>query len=192
MSKNVLCLHGCNQTEEMFRALMKDYVKIGEKQYNLKFYFIEAKYDHPLGGKTWYKRPLNVSDIGSVGCDEDLTADVLNDLCDEIEKKGITTLLGFSQGANVVDTFLAYKGHPGVNAAVLMSGYSLIDCNRKTLDVPMLAVVSEKDEIVPHKYTPTAYKTIETIKHDKGHKLPTQKPIIRRVCAFMGGRKPPP
>ncbi len=72
MSKpvNVLCLHGCNQTETMFRQLMKNFIKLGEKQYNLKFHFTEAKYDHPQGGKTWYNRPLDVAQIGKIEFDE--------------------------------------------------------------------------------------------------------------------------
>jgi len=51
---NVLCLHGCNQTQAAFESYMKDYIKLS-KQYNLNLVFTEAKYDHPLGKKFFLK-----------------------------------------------------------------------------------------------------------------------------------------
>ena len=56
---------------------MKNYVRLGEKQYNLKFHFMEAQYDHPNGGKTWYNKPLDVKEIGAILYDEELTKDAL-------------------------------------------------------------------------------------------------------------------
>ena len=182
---NVLCLHGCNQTQTMFESLMKNYVKLGEKQYNLKFFFTEAKYVHPIGGKTWYKRPLDVSLIGSIPYEEDLVMETLNDIDKLIEDNNISVLLGFSQGANVVDTFLAYKGNPKIRCAVIMSGYSLVDPKRENVSVPVLGVASEKDDIVPFELNPIQYDAHYLISHDKGHKLPTQNTIIRQVCVFM-------
>lgn len=182
---NVLCLHGCNQTQEMFEGLMKNYVRLGEKQYNLKFLFTEAKYDHPLGGKTWYKRALDVSQIGSIPYEEDLVNDALNDINKLIDDNDVQVLLGFSQGGNVVDTFLAYKGNPKIKCAVIMSGYSLVDSSRETVNVPVLGVVSENDDVVPHILNPIQYQEHHLIKHDKGHKLPTANGMIRQICLFM-------
>jgi predicted esterase len=182
---NVLCLHGCNQTQEMFEGLMKNFVRLGEKQYNLKFFFTEAKYDHPNGGKTWYKRPLEVSQIGSIPYEDDLVRETLNDIDELIEENNIQVLLGFSQGANVVDTFLGYKGNKKIKCAVIMSGYALVDTNRENVDVPVLGVISEKDDVVPYKLNPTQYFVHNVIMHDKGHKLPTQNSIIRQICTFM-------
>lgn len=182
---NVLCLHGCNQTQEMFEGLLKNFIKFGEKQYNLKFHFTEAKYDHPLGGKTWYNRPLNVAEIGSIPYDAALVSDTLDDIKQIIQKENIHVLLGFSQGANVVDTYLAYRDSANIKCAVLLSGYSLVDANRQPVDVPVLTVISESDDIVPAKFNPTGYKENQVINHDKGHKLPTQNPQIRQICTFM-------
>lgn len=181
----VLCLHGCNQTEAMFRQLMKNYIKLGEKQYNLKFHFIEAKYDHPDGGKTWYNKALDVTEIGSIKYDEELVNDTLNDIDELIKSYGISVLLGFSQGANVVDTYLSHRDHSRIKCAVIMSSYSLVDPEREEVDVPVLGVVSEEDEVVPHHLNPTDYVESRVLKHDKGHKLPTRNPQIREICIFM-------
>jgi predicted esterase len=182
---NVLCLHGCNQTQEMFEGLMKNYVRLGEKQYGLKFHFIEAKHNHPQGGKTWYNKPLDVSQIGQIQYDPELVNDTLDDIAKEIDEKQINVLLGFSQGANVVDTFLQYREHPNIKCAVIMSGYSLVDPNRKETELPILTVTSESDEIVSHKLSPTDYTEINFLRHDKGHKLPTSNAHIRQICSFM-------
>ena len=185
MAINVLCLHGCNQTQEMFQRLMKNYIRLGEKQYNLKFHFTEAKYDHPLGGKTWYNKPLNVSDIGSIEYNEKLVSDILDDIAILIEENNINVLLGFSQGANVVDTFLTYR--PGlVERAIIMSGYSLVDPDRKISNTPVMIVSSEQDTVVPCKLNPQYEKT-STLVHDKGHKLPTRNTQIREICTFARG-----
>lgn len=190
---NVLCLHGCNQSEKMFRDLLKQFIKLGEKQYNLKFHFVEAKYDHPLGGKTWYNRPLDVAAIGSIPFDEDLVRDCLSDIATVIKEKNIHVLFGFSQGGNVVDTFLAYKysasEFPSIKCAVILSGYSLQDSNRKDVDVPVLGVISSADDIVPAKYNPTGYTKGIVLEHDKGHKLPTKNPQIREILMFMKDTK---
>lgn len=179
---NVLCLHGCNQTQSMFESLMKNFIRLGEKQYNLKFFFTEGKYDHPLGGKTWYNKPLNVADIGTIEYDCDLVTETLDDIATIIREKNISVLFGFSQGANVVDTFLQHRDCSMIRCAVMLSGYALVDPDRKVVDIPVLTVVSESDEIVPTKWNPdTAHK----MTHEKGHKLPTQNPQIRQICAFM-------
>ena len=182
---NVLCLHGCNQTEKMFRDLLKNYIKLGEKQYNLKFHFTEAVYDHPQGGKTWYCQPLDVKEIGSIKYDEELVSKTLDYIGELIVKLEIDVLLGFSQGANVVDTFLSHRDHPNIKRCVLLSGYSLIDENRKPVDIPCLSVVSKEDTIVPMSLTPTDYNENIVLIHDKGHKLPTSNPQIRQICSFM-------
>ncbi len=182
---NVLCLHGCNQSEQMFRDLLRNYIKIGEKQ-NIKFYFVEGKYDHPVGGKTWFNKPLDVKEIGRILFDDSLTKDALDDLHKSITDMNITVLLGFSQGANVVDTFMTHRNHQNIKRVVLMSGYSLVDPLNKTVDVPCLTVISDTDEIVPSNLNPINYKELYIILHDKQHKLPTSNPTIRTICKFIG------
>ncbi len=190
MDINVLCLHGCNQTEEMFKRLLKTYIQLGEKQYNLKFHFTEAKYDHPDGGKTWYNKSLNVEDIGTIEYDKDLVEDCMENISELIKSLNIHVLLGFSQGGNVVDTFLSHHINENIICAVIMSGYSLVDSNRlNKIDVPVLTVISESDNIVPIKWNPNDYIENYVLNHDKGHKLPTKKLDIRKICIFIQSQK---
>ena len=187
MSINVLCLHGCSQTQAFFQQLLKTYIRLG-KQYDLTFHFMEAKYDHFDGGKTWYHIPLYVEEIGSKQYSESLVADCLDDVEQQIKQNNIQVLLGFSQGANVVDTYLSHRNHLTVKCAVLFSGYALVDPERQPVDIPVLTVASEEDDIVPYKFTPAApveYSNVQHMTHDKGHKLPTKNSQIREICQFM-------
>lgn len=178
---NVLCLHGCNQSQQTFQQIMKNIVKLGEKQYNLKFFFTEAKFDHPAGGKTWYKKPLVIEDIGKIEYSEDLVKDTLNDVEQLIEENNIHALLGFSQGGNVVDTFITYRNNPNIKCAVNMSGYAFVDSSRKESVLPVLGVASKNDTIVPFDLTIAKYM----VEHDKGHKIPTRKPHMREILKFL-------
>jgi len=130
---NVLCLHGCCQSEEVFRSYLKNMMRICKKEMN--FFFMEGRFDHPDGGKTWYPKPLVVKDIGNIEYTPELVGDTLDLVHDFIITNNITVLLGFSQGGNLVDTYLNYK-HPDnkpIVKAVILSGYELIDKNRKIL-----------------------------------------------------------
>lgn len=184
---NVLCLHGCNQTQSAFEGYMKNFIKLG-KQYNLNMNFIEAKYDHPIGGKTWYHKPLVVEDIGRIEYDQSLVQNTLDDIYNIIEEKDISVLFGFSQGGNVIDTFLTYRGHSNLKCAVILSGYNLVNSERDKftdkIDIPVLLVGSDDDTVVPYEFTPT-YKNSFELKHNKGHKLPTKNTEIRKICKFM-------
>ena len=48
-SYNILCLHGCNQTKEMFESVMKNFVNIVSKDPKFSVTFIQADYLHPDG-----------------------------------------------------------------------------------------------------------------------------------------------
>ncbi len=183
---HVLCLHGCNQTVEMFQSILKDWIKIGGNSHGLVFHFLEAAYDHPDGGKTWYCRPLEVDKIGSIDMDHDLIRSAMEDLDAKIKEVGASVLLGFSQGGNVVDSYLAHYNKEGlIKRAVLCSTYPLVEDRRPNDQIPIVSVFSEADTIVPPSCRPTAYTEIEEITHSKGHKIVTSKPVIRRICAFM-------
>jgi predicted esterase len=189
---NVLCLHGCNQTKEMFESILKPLIEIATKygkdnKITINFHFIEAKYDHPAGGKTWYKRPLEVEKIGSIQMDHDLVDSTLDELDGTIDSLNINVLLGFSQGGNVVDTYLVNAQHNAnkIKCAIIMSGYDLVDTNRNTnVLVPVLNVCSDIDTIVPSKFMPI-YQNMTVKKHDKGHKLPTSRPFLREIVEFI-------
>lgn len=185
---NILCLHGCHQTLESFKnvSVMQELIRFGNKE-KINFHFIEGKYDHPNGGgKTWYHIPLVLSDIGKIKYDPTLVNDVLDDLDKIIEELNINVLLGFSQGGNVVDTYLRYRGNKKIKCAVIFSGYSLADSDNNYIsDVPLLNIWSKSDDIVPYNLAPSSYKNITTIEHDKGHKLPTSKPMLRNIIGYI-------
>lgn len=181
---NVLCLHGCCQTKDILEKIMKEYIRLGEKQYNLKYYFAEAKYNHPDGGKTWYSKPLIIENIGKVEYDKDLTDPTLDYIEELINELDIKVLFGFSQGGNVVDTFINYRDNPNIKAVVILSGYSFYNSTSTNMvnhNIPVLGVASMSDTIVPFALTPGD----NILVHNKGHKVPTRKSFIRRILKFM-------
>lgn len=185
---NILCLHGCNQTSIMFEQLMKNFIQISKtytknKNKTFSWNFIEARYDHSIGGKTWYNVELDVSKIGSIHMDDNMVKSTLDELDNKINELKIDVLIGFSQGGNVVDTYLVNRPN-NIKCAVIFSGYDLIDANRKQVDTPVLNVYSESDTIVPCQYTPK-YKNMTVKIHEKGHKLPTSNPFMREIIEWM-------
>jgi predicted esterase len=186
---NILCLHGCNQNKQMFEDLTKNLRQIAtsySKQNNCSefvWHYVEAKYDHSLGNKTWYPVELDVPKIGTIEMDHEMVDGTLDELDKIIVDLKIDVLVGFSQGGNVVDTYLVNKSN-SIKCAVIFSGYDLVDGNRKAIETPVMNVYSDEDTIVPSKFMPI-YKNMVTKQHDKGHKLPTSKPFVRDIVDFM-------
>lgn len=181
----VLCLHGCNQSEEMFRSLIKGWKKIPE-QNGLELHYLQAHRSHHLGGYTWYEKDLDVAQIGTIEFSNELTKQCLERVHKYIAENNITALIGFSQGGNVVDTYLSrYEGRTPVDRGVIMSGYELVDPDRKMLETPVLSYYSEADEVVPAKFRPTHYVSLTEIHHTNAHRLPKSNPVIRKMCAFL-------
>lgn len=183
----VLCLHGCNQTKSMYESILKSLVKIGTKSHDLEFFFIEAEYEHPLGGFTWYNRPLEVKDIGSIEYDDDLVRSCMDQIQRAIDELDIDVLVGFSQGGNVVDTYLATHEDTRIKRAIIFSGYELNNKDRQTVKIPTLSVYSEEDTVVESKHRPSHYEILSEFKHEKGHKHPTGNPLQRSFCEFIKG-----
>lgn len=186
---NILCLHGCNQTQEIFEGLTKQFRSIATtysktQNCDINFYYIEAQYDHSLGGKTWYNVELNVNKIGVIEYEENVVRDTLEMLDKKIKELNINVLLGFSQGGNVIDTYLTHVEN-NIKCAVIFSGYNLIDPNRNLkCETHVMNVCSDIDTIVPIKFMPI-YKNMEIKYHNKGHKLPTSKPYIREIINYV-------
>ena len=179
----VLCFHGCGQTKHKLAGILKEYTRIGE-QYNLEFYWLEAKYHQPGGELTWYNKILVLDDIGSIAYSPELVSDVLEDIDLYINTHQIDVLWGFSQGGNVVDTFLRHKGNKRIRTAVIFSGYALVEDQPIVSDLSILNVISKEDEVVPHLLAPNAYKSTKTIYHNKGHRIPNARDVIREICLF--------
>lgn len=181
---NILCLHGCNQSEDMLRSILKTLIKIGNKC-DIQFHFIQAMYEHSLGGYTWYEKELDVSEIGNIQLDGSMISSCMKQVHEYITKHDITVLLGFSQGGNVVDTYLNEYPDSPINRALIFSGYELVNQERKKLKVPLLSFYSEMDDIVPSKHRPSNYQVLYEEKHLKGHRFPTGNPLLRKICCFI-------
>ena len=115
--------------------------------------------------------------------DYQLVQSTLDDIEKEINDLQINVLFGFSQGGNVVDTFLVNRINQ-ISCAVILAGYNLVDPNREMVDTPVLNVCSDLDEIVPTKFMPV-YKNMVVQKHNKGHKIPSSKPFLREIVKFI-------
>lgn len=180
--RHMLCLHGCNQTQSAFESYMKQFVKIA-LQHNIKCHFLEGMYDHPKGGKTWFKKPLDLEDIGVQKYDDpDLdTRTTLDQIHKAITENNCTLLLGFSQGGNVADTYVTYHENNPIEKLVVFSGYSLVDDKRKDNEkVSIINVTSDSDEVVKANLMPIQYVNKEHFPHDKGHKIPGSE-ICRKI-----------
>lgn len=190
---NILCLHGCGQTAEMFQSILKEFIKIGEKDYGFHFFFLEGEYPRD-NGKQWFDQDLSLDQIGSLRYPEDISIETvfkcLNRLHSCIVENKIDVLLGFSQGGNVIDTYLShFIYHHPIKYAVIFSGYNFIHDLRQVRYPALLNVFSESDEVVKPIYRPNNYSNIEEMIHDKGHKMPTSKPFIRDILKKISDHK---
>ena len=123
--------------------------------------------------------------IGNLDFNEELVFDCLDDVNRCIKENNINVLLGFSQGGNVVDTFLQHRPHQQIKKAIIMSSYSLNEVvKNKVDDVEVLNVTSECDLIVKHTLFPKNYNKLLHITHNKGHKIPGN-PIMRQIRKFI-------
>ena len=191
----VLCLHGNRQSKEIFENVLTNTLLRAYKRYHkdttnpniMEWQFMEAPFPHSETGRTWYNKELTLSDIGYMSFSEDLTCDTLNMLDTYIKTHEIDILVGFSQGGNVVDTYLRHRPNT-IKCAVLFSGYSLITSIPPVYPhTSILNVVSEQDNIVPVTFIPEfpKHQFTNTIYHDKGHKIPTSPIILREIMDFI-------
>ena len=184
MEYNVLCLHGCCQNKEMFTNLLNNFIKLCKRD-KINFYFIQGKYNHPERGYTWYNEPLEIEKIGNTDFDEHLVCDCLDDVELFIKENNINVLFGFSQGGNVVDTFLQHRPHQQIKKAIILSSYSLNESVKKIIDdVEVLNITSECDTIVKHTLFPKNYSKLLHITHNKGHKIPGSS-TMRQIRKFI-------
>jgi len=172
---NILCLHGCRQTGDIFRKLLKFFTRDTIHNY----FFVDAPYEHSEKGKMWFKRELLISEIGIITHDLVGIDNTIMQINNVITQNNINMLLGFSQGANIVDTYLQLTNDKRIKKAILISGYSFPNIKR-TFDIPVIIVNSTVDDIVNPKYTPVYPNSTKYI-HDKGHKIPFTKTFIKQL-----------
>lgn len=170
-------LHGCRQNKTIFEQLMVKYVKkLKAMNVEAKWIFIEGQYDYisetgETKGKMWYSELLNIETIGIENIFTDSIIATMTFIDNIVTQNKVDILLGFSQGGNVVSTYLKSVRNEQIKCAIIMAGYDFPIYRSITSTVPVLYITSEYDEIVPPKHTLIGYDNLTTMYHDKGHKV---------------------
>ena len=185
----MLLLHGCSQNAISFEGygFVKNMIKVVRKNLSgtlgdLPDFYLEGMYDCPDGEKMWY--PSNIvltshpksPNYSSVEIsDKDFCIEKTLDRVDAaVREHKISVLVGFSQGANVVDTYLRY--HPNgknIKVAILIAGFGFYDPKPKiNSDTFVFSFHSKDDEIVPIQMCPQNYRRLDVVLYDGGHKFP--------------------
>ena len=180
---NVLCLHGCGMSGLLFKKLCKPFIYKAERR-NIRLIFPDASYNDQ-----WYHRPLEIADIGKKLPTTDikeLTEPTMLYIDMLIEMYNISALLGFSQGGNVVDTYMHIgKNRNRIKCQVVMSSYSFFCADDTTVIVPnTMIVASPEDHIVSIDETRKIPHSV-SVEHSKGHKVPTTSSKVRLIVDFL-------
>lgn len=185
MSINIAILHGCCQTPEMIKGLMKDYIKKIEKQCKEKtlevnFFFPSGQFEHLDKGKMWYQTTLELDRIGSDDIPESDIISTLEYIECFIKTNKINILIGFSQGGNVVSTYLRLKNEDRhIKTAAIISGYDFpryLKCHFNNIN--LIIVYSKEDNVVDYKLSPVSvFDTLDMV-HEKGHTIFTRGSFV--------------
>lgn len=172
MSLRIAVLHGCCQNSEMIENLLKDYIKkVKKTNGDNQVYFIQGQYIHRDRGYMWYRTHLELDRIGS----DDIPESDINETLDYIEsfikEKEINCLIGFSQGGNVVSTYLRLRnGDSHITKSIIMAGYDFPRyVNLPIIVSKLILIYSEEDKIVDYKLTESISSEAIKLSHNKGH-----------------------
>lgn len=208
----ILVLHGCCQGnlipskggEEKLDIMSYGKVlwkKLGKDN---RIVFARAPYlyleeDGTQRGLHWYQDQLDVADIpGGIPYDPERHYSTLESLHKTIEQVGADVLIGFSQGSNVIDTYLTHyggvEGEGCISRAVLFSGYGFTcegEISRRVVTTPTLFVGCPQDNIVPWPPRFVSYERFECWQHagnkNNPHVLPSKKPFINDIVEWIVG-----
>lgn len=196
----VLVLHGCRQGT-LSRGFI-DIASYGKKLFKKlsktrRVAFVFAQYDFvdpdtgEKKGKHWFNKQIVIDEI-PVGIDYDASwaMHTLHRLHATIEKYEARELIGFSQGSNVIDTYLAHYDAPHpIDCVVLFSGYGFVCDDRKEVRVPCLMVGCPDDNVVPWKPMHMSYASVEFLEHEglpeNKHCLPKKASVFTKVVSFV-------
>ena len=198
-------LHGCCQGTrddkgrlDIQRYGKKLWKKIGRR---CNVQFLEADYDYintetgQQQGKHWYEKQLQVADIPSGIPFEDGYMQTINRLHEIVVANSDqpVVLVGFSQGANVIDTYLAHHPEPApVMAAILFSGYGFVSSQRRSISIPTVYVGHPEDSIVPFPDDSSwlsSYDNLKVFTHDtrckNNHGIPTRAKLLDEIIVSV-------
>lgn len=184
---NIGFLHGCRQDSDIMRSLFAKYEKKIKKKFpNSKFFYIDSQYVHHEKGRKWYKSNLELDRIGSNDIPDEEIINSVNYLQAVIESRDINFLIGFSQGANIITTYLRLnKVNYNIKLAIIISGYDFPKYSHIPIEIPMLFIGSEQDTIVNIDLKPTNCINMIDILHERGHIVPQQSLLIDDIVNWI-------
>ena len=203
---NVLFLHGCRQNSEIYMQIMSNYIKmISKLAPGSKFYGLDGPFQYNgelenhlnqkglsavnLGesSRMWYETVLRIESIGFDNTPHEHIIFTLDYLEMKIELHDIDILIGFSQGANLVDTYVRLRNlNSKIKKVIIFNGYTFPRYETLLPNVQKgIIVTSQSDEIVPPHTLCNNYLNSSYFEHEKGHKIKTNNSFIRTVVQSL-------
>jgi predicted esterase len=184
---NVGVLHGCRQSSDVISSLLNDYrKKLKTYDPSTNFFFLEGPFNYSEFGKMWYQTELRLEGIGTDDIPESDIETTLDYLSAFVKTNRINSLIGFSQGGNVIDTYLRLRNNDThIQTAIIMSGYGFPRYESLLVSIPVLFIASQSDDIVPFSLLPLGYTNKTQMEHDKGHKIQLKKSFVNDVAKWL-------
>jgi poly(3-hydroxyalkanoate) synthetase len=187
---NILVCHGCRQDIKTITSLFKKYEKEIKRNYpDSSISYLEGQYDHYDHGKMWYKTCLTLENIGSNDIPENEIQETLDYLESYIRENNINVLIGYSQGGNLVSTYLRLRNEDfHIKSASIISGYDFPIYVKFQMKIKKLVFVySQSDEIVNHLLKPSiniscVYKDLI---HERGHKIEQKSDFVKNFVFLL-------
>lgn len=201
-------LHGARQDVATFestcrtllRKLRQHWLSLHGPEAEVELHLLPAPYAHPERGGMWFATHLCLSQIGSNFVDDADVGDTMDIVQAWVRARDITMLVGFSQGGNVVATYLRLRNADRhIDRAIIVSGY---DYPRYVHDFPieverLVIVYSDQDDVVSGHYTSDLVHTVSDtthvclVSHDHGHRMSIPASGITQIVALVMASSPP-
>lgn len=195
---NIIFLHGCRQNSQIYMKIMDNYIKKIMKS-GSKVYGLDGPFDYNgeldddvdqqkmINQKMWFETRLRLENIGLNDIPHDQINFTLDYLQKEIELHDINVLIGFSQGANLIDTYLRLRNLDfRIKRVIILNGYTFPRYRGLIPNVELCIIVTSKnDEIVPMDKLHNNYSNSLFFEHEKGHKIKTNSPFIRDIIECL-------
>ena len=169
----IVCFHGCGQTPNLFKSLLKSLIKKDHE-----WVFPKGPYHNKDGGWGWYIRNY----------DEDEGEESIK-ITSDIQKYNDSVLIGFSEGAEYA---LELSQHlQNICGVVAISPSYNKNIQKIKIKCPVVLISSINEDKVCKKYIKKWKKIIDgdsltEINHFKGHKVYLPEKIRKIINEKMG------
>ena len=177
MKFNFYCFHGCGQTPEVFKQLLKNLEKnaITKHKLDCDFHYVKGNFKLKEKGYSWYKEP-NKRGGGGYRVDLKTRENKLSKTFSEIKTKTNVMLLGFSEGAMyALDLAMKYSVHkesPIIGVVAIAPPFSPDAIAKYKCHLPGVLIVSDNDFNVSKKESEKWEKHfLNLIKHTNNNSL---------------------